>query len=190
MRGAARGPGPIVSAYDPVARSLHWLIAALVLAVVALGWAIPEAPRNTASRDLLMLLHRSIGLVILAAMVGRMVWRLGHPPPPWPPSLALIEVWLAHANHFGLYVMLLVMPLTGYINAAAAGHSVSFFAIVTIPPLLPESGKLSQIANAVHLTGQFVIYALVAAHIAAALFHRFVRRDGVFERMLPARGPR
>jgi cytochrome b561 len=134
-----------------------------------------------------MVLHRSIGLVILGAMVVRVAWRISHPPPPLPSSLALIEAWLAHANHFGLYIMFLVMPLAGYANAAAAGHSVNFFGIVTIPPLLPESGKLSQIANAVHLVGQFVIYALVAAHVAAALFHRFFRRDGVFERMLPTR---
>ena len=180
---------PATSAYDPIARSLHWLIAALALIVISLGWAIPEAPRNTGSRELLMLLHRSIGLVILGAMVVRVVWRVGHPPPPLPSSLALIEAWLAHANHFGLYVMFLLMPLAGYVNAAAAGHSVSFFGIVTIPPLLPESGKLSQIANAAHLIGQFVIYALVAAHVVAALFHRFFRRDGVFERMLPARRP-
>jgi cytochrome b561 len=186
MSDARQNPSP-APAYDPVARGLHWLIAALALIVVSLGWAIPEAPRNTASRELLMLLHRSIGLTILAAMVARLLWRLTHPPPPLPPSLARIEAWLAYANHFGLYVMFLVMPLAGYLNAAAAGHPVSFFGIVSIPPLTAESGKLSQIAISVHLVGQFVIYALVAAHIAAALFHRFFRRDGAFERMLPTR---
>src|SRR5205823_13765313 len=103
--------------------------------------------------------------------------------------LAWIEKWLAHLNHFGLYVLFLLMPLAGYINAAAAGHPVNFFGLVSVPPLIPENARLSQLAIALHLVGQFLIYALVVAHVGAALMHRLIRRDGVFERMLPARRP-
>ena len=177
------------SAYDPVARGLHWLIAGLAVVVVALGWAIPGAARETGSRELLLLLHRSVGLSIIAAMLARALWRLGHPPPALPSSLAPLERLAAHANHLLLYVFFAVQPLSGYVNAAAAGHAVSLFGVIAIPPLLPEDGRLSQIANAVHLSGQFVIYVLVAAHIAAALMHALIRRDGVFERMLPRRRP-
>ena len=173
--------------YDPVARSLHWLIAGLAVIVVALGWAIPGAARETGSREVLLLLHRSIGLLIIAVMLARALWRLGHPPPPLPSSLALIERLAAHANHLLLYVFFVVQPVSGYVNAAAAGHSVNLFGIVAIPPLLPEDGRLSQIANAVHLVGQFVVYALVAVHVVAALMHALIRRDGIFERMLPPR---
>ena len=179
---------PVATAtYDPVARSLHWLIAGLAVIVVALGWAIPGAARETGSRELLLLLHRSVGLLIIAVMLCRALWRLGHPPPPLPASLAPIERLAAHANHLLLYVFFVVQPVSGYVNAAAAGHSVSLFGVVAIPPLLPEDGKLAQIADAVHLAGQFVIYALVAVHVAAALMHALIRRDGVFERMLPRR---
>src|SRR6266436_1602791 len=85
------GEGNSSPGYDPVARSLHWLIAALAVIVVSLGWAIPGAARETGSRELLLLLHRSVGLLIIAVMLGRALWRLGHPPPPLPSSLALIE---------------------------------------------------------------------------------------------------
>jgi cytochrome b561 len=173
--------------YDPVARGLHWLIAGLAVIVVALGWGIPGAARETGSREVLLLLHRSIGLLIIAVMLARALWRLGHPPPPLPSSLALIERLAAHANHLLLYVFFVVQPVSGYVNAAAAGHSVNLFGIVAIPPLLPEDGRLSQIANAVHLVGQFVVYALVAVHVVAALMHALIRRDGIFERMLPLR---
>jgi cytochrome b561 len=183
------GEGNRSPRYDPVARTLHWLIAGLAVIVVALGWAIPGAPRETGSRELLLLLHRSVGVLIIAVMLGRALWRLGHPPPPLPSSLAPIERLAAHANHLLLYVFFVVQPVSGYVNAAAAGHSVSLLGIVAIPPLLPEDGRLSQIAAAVHLTGQFVVYALVAAHVAAALMHALIRRDGVFERMLPRRRP-
>jgi cytochrome b561 len=175
--------------YDPVVRAVHWLVATLAVIVVSLGWAIPGAPRETESRDLLLLLHRSVGLLILALMVFRVVWRLGHPPPPLPADFPRIETLAAHANHALLYLILFVMPLSGYLNAAAAGHKVSFFGVVLIPPLLPENDRLAQAAVAVHLAGQFLVYALVGLHVAAALMHRIVRRNGILERMLPLRRP-
>lgn len=184
ISGTAYPGGP---SYDPVARALHWAIAALAVIVVSLGLAIPEAPRNLFSRDLLLTLHRSVGLSILALTIMRALWRIGHRPPQLPASLRRIEGWLAHANHVGLYLLFIAMPLAGYINSAAAGHSVSFFGLFAIPPLVPRSLKLSQAAIATHLTLQFVIYAFVAMHVAAALMHLVVRRDGVFERMLPRR---
>jgi cytochrome b561 len=184
------GTDPIdIAGYDPVARAVHWGVAGLAVVVVALGLAIPGAPRETGSRELLLLLHRSVGLLILALMVFRASWRLAHPPPPLPAGFPRIEALAAHADHALLYLLFLVMPLSGYLNAAAAGHWVSFFGLFAIPPLVPENPRLSQVAAAVHLTGQFVIYALVGVHVAAALMHRFVRRNGILERMLPLRRP-
>ena len=173
--------------YDGVALSVHWLVAALAVAVVVLGVMIPETPRGSDSRALILLLHRSIGLVILAAMLFRGLWRLSHRPPPLPASLRPIEAFLAHTAHFLLYVVFLAMPLSGYANAAAAGHGVSLFGLVTIPPLIAENQRLAQIAVALHLAGQFAVYGFVGMHVAAALMHGIVRRDGVFSRMLPAR---
>jgi cytochrome b561 len=182
--GAGRASAGV---YDPVARALHWAVAGLAVIVVALGWAIPGAPRGTGSRELLLTLHRSFGLLIIAVILCRAWWRLSHTPPPLPSSLARIEVWAAHSTHLLLYVFFVLLPLSGYLNAAAAGHAVSFFGIFMIPPLIAESPRLSQIANGVHLAGQFLVYALVGVHIAAALMHGLIRRDGVFERMLPRR---
>ena len=175
----------LTGGYDPVARASHWLVAILAVVVVTLGWAIPEAARNTASRELLLLLHRSIGVTILGVMLFRGVWRWRHPPPPLPASLPRMETRLAHASHAVLYLLFIAMPLAGYLNAAAAGHPVSFFGLFAIPPLVPENGHLSQVAIAVHLVGQYLVYAFVALHVAAALLHAGIRRNGVLERMLP-----
>jgi cytochrome b561 len=79
------------------------------------------------------------------------------------------------------------MPIAGLVNAAAAGHSVSLFGAVSIPPLLPENDRLSQLAIALHLIGQYLIYFFLILHVAGAVLHGIVRRDGVLERMLPLR---
>ena len=164
---------------------LHWLVAGLAAGVVALGWAMLAAPANTPSGDLWLLWHRSVGLVILAAMLFRLLWRWRHRPPPLPQSVPPSVAALAHASHLSLYAILIAMPLAGYVNAAAAGHAVSLFGLVSLPPLLPENLRLSQAAIAVHLAGQYLFYFLVLLHIAGALYHVILRGDGVFERMLP-----
>ena len=178
------------ASYDRVAQAVHWLVAALAVTVVWLGWGIAWAPRNTPQRDFFVLVHQSVGLSILAAMVFRAWWRWRHPPPPLPDVLSRLEAILAWLTHIVLYVLLFSMPLAGYLSTAAAGHSVSLFGIVAIPPLLPENNRLSQWAIAIHLVAQYPLYLFVTLHIAGALFHGVVRRDGVIERMLPQRVPR
>jgi cytochrome b561 len=176
-----------VVAYGRAARWFHWLVAGLAVVVVSLGWASAQAPRNTPARDLVLVLHRSVGLTILALMVCRALWRWRHAPPPLPPSVGALERALAGAAHAMLYALFITMPVTGYLDAAAAGHAVSFFGIVEIPPLIAEDDRLSQVAIAAHLVGQYLIYLFVGLHVAAALLHGAIRRDSVLDRMLPAR---
>src|SRR3984893_12048695 len=87
------------ASYDRVAQTVHWLVAALALTVIWLGWGIAWAPRNTPRRDLFVLIHESVGLTILAAMIFRAWWRWRHPPPPLPPTLARHEAALARLTH-------------------------------------------------------------------------------------------
>lgn len=143
------------------------------------------APRNTQHRDLLLLWHRSLGLVILVAILFQLAWRGRHPPPPLPGDLGWPVTVLARLTQAALYALLIAMPLTGWVNAAAAGHRVGLFGLVSLSPLLPENGRLSQTAVALHLAGQYLLYFFVALHVMGALYHAVLRRDGVFERMLP-----
>jgi len=182
---AAASPAP--KGYDSVTRATHWFVAGLAVIVVALGWAITETPRNTPSRDFVLLLHRSVGLAILATMVFRGGWVWRHPAPPLPASVGRFERRLARSTHLVLYVIFIVMPVLGYVNAAAAGHPVDLFGVVSIPPLVPENDRLSQFAIAGHLVGQYLVYFFVALHVVGALWHGILKRDRVLERMLPVR---
>jgi cytochrome b561 len=189
-RPATAGASPAGSGRsDRVARATHWLVAGLAVIVVSFGWASEAAGRSTPARDSLLLLHRSLGLTILALMLFRILWRWRHPPPPLPPTIARMQAALARGTHFALYLIFIAMPLAGYVNAAAEGHAVSLFGIVSVPPLLAANERLSQAAIAVHLVGQYLVYLLVGLHVAGALYHGIVRQDGVIERMLPRRRP-
>lgn len=127
MRPLPAGPVEIASC-GPVARPVHWAAAALAFLVVALGWAMLAAPRGGDSCELLLFAHRSVGVLILALMVFRTVPRLTHSPPPFPSGFPRIEAAAAHVGHALLYVVFLVMPLSGLLNAASAGHPVAFSA--------------------------------------------------------------
>lgn len=177
----------LVTEYDPVTRRLHWTNAILTLVTVMLAWCILAAPRHSDARPMLITLHGSCGIAILGLLIFWSGWRLKHSPPALRPLLTRIEVLLARATHVALMLLFLAMPISGYVALAAAGRRLSLFGLVSIPPLLPESGRLSQMAFAAHLVGQFLIYGLVALHVGAALMHGFVRRDGILERMLPRR---
>jgi cytochrome b561 len=171
--------------YGGVAQGLHWLVAGLVALVVALGLTMTAAPRGSPARDQLLLLHRSFGLTILVLILLRLLWRLSHPPPPLPADVGPVERATARANHRLLYAVLVAMPLAGYVNSAAARHPVSVFGLFAIPPFPVADERLAQWAIALHLAAQYLLYLLVALHVAGALYHLVVKRDGVFERMLP-----
>jgi len=179
-------PAPGV-AYDPVARGLHWASAVLAVLVILLAYGISGAARHSSERQWLSMLHASLGIAILVLMLVWAAWRLGHPSPPLRPLLTRVETWLAHATQAAVFLMFVAMPLSGYTILAASGNAVSFFGVVEIPPLVPLSDRLARAAIAFHLVAQIAIYLLVALHIAAALMHGFIRRDGVIERMLPRR---
>jgi cytochrome b561 len=179
-------PGAPRGHYGSVAMLLHWIVFALAVGVVGLGWVLAGTPRGSLERAQLLLIHRSLGLSIGAVMMLRLVWRWRHPPPPLLAVLGRFEIALARLTHAALYLFFIAMPLAGYINAAAEGHAVSLFGIAKIPPLLPQDERLSQLAVAAHLVGQYVIYLFVLFHVASALYHS-VRRDGVAGRMLPVR---
>lgn len=180
--------------YGAVAMTLHWLIAALLLANIALGLYAAEivADRDPMQGPLLQF-HKSIGLTVLTLSVLRVVWRLLHPAPPLPQTMAPGIKSLAHISHFLLYVLILVIPLTGWlmVSAARSGAPTHYFGLLTWPNLpffadlaQPEKSLLHRDFNAAHVVLALSALVLVPIHIAGALYHRG-REDEVFSRMVP-----
>ncbi|MFE0753376.1 cytochrome b [Inquilinus sp. NPDC058860] len=169
--------------YTATAQGLHWVSATLILAVLVLAWVMESLPNGDASRGTVVMLHKSVGLTILALTAARLVWRAIHPPPParW----AAWESAAATASHWLLYLVLLAMPLSGYLMSAGRGRAIPYFGLFDVPLLTPATDAIWRIGSTVHAVGQWALYVLVALHIAAAVWHVAVRRDGTLDRMLP-----
>ncbi len=170
--------------YGIIAQAFHWLVALLVLAQIGIGVYAANQPVSLARLQWVSR-HKSLGIAILALVLLRLAWRAMNPPPELPGSMAHWERRAALAAHRILYVLLVLVPLAGWLYASAAGLSVNWFGLFQMPDLAPKDAGLAELFRAIH-QGMALLLALVAAlHIGAALQHGFWRRDGVMHRMLP-----
>lgn len=167
--------------YSAAARTLHWIIAALVIYNLFSG-LFHDALKNMTQ---LMPLHKAAGLTILVLTVARIVWRFVSPPPPLDASLSPLRKLGAQAVSVGFYALLLILPLTGWAFASAGKYPLSWFGLFDWPKLAVT--KDSPLANFTHeaheLTG-WVMLVLVIVHVSAALHHHFILKDKVLRRML------
>jgi cytochrome b561/polyisoprenoid-binding protein YceI len=185
-------PTVIDRRYSRVAMLLHWAIAATLLFQIGLGLRMdgPPGPETFA----VFQLHKSIGITILALTLIRLIWRLVTPPPPLSATLLPIERWLAHAVHIGFYVLLLGLPLTGWLLVSSSKTAVPTILYGIVPfPAAPGVGALDAATKASvndaaefsHVALVYAAYVLLALHIAGALKHQFVDREPDLGRMLP-----
>ena len=164
-------------------RAMHWATAALVFAAYCAIWAVGAAATGAQAAWLAML-HRSFGVTTLAVTLVRLVWRLRTETPPQPAGLPLVQRLAATANVAALYGSLLSQPLLGLTGSMLHGDRISVFGVV-LPDLLPVARPLARAIFQVHGWTALLLLAAIGAHVAAALFHHFVRRDEVLSRMLP-----
>ena len=166
--------------YSRIAVALHWALALLIVVLVGLGWfmmSIEDEPGSTRFFDL----HKSLGLTLLALVVVRIAWRATHRPESLPHA---VPAWRARAAawlHGGLYLCMVVMPVTGYLGASHQKHGPHFFGLET-PAWATPNHDLAEQFFSVHSVTAWVLVGLVALHTLAALKH-LVDRDGVFQRM-------
>jgi len=169
--------------YSPVARSFHWLTAALVLTSIPIGLTMVNVPNLGSTGDTLFHLHRSIGALVLLITVMRLIYRLGHPAPPLPADMPALQQSAARATHWALYALLIVQPIMGWIATSAYRAPVLFFWMFELPPIWKEDRPFSEAMFRVHMSVGIVIAALICVHIAAALYHHFIVKDRVLMSM-------
>jgi cytochrome b561 len=171
--------------YDLVAKLLHWLIAGLLVVQYAIGWVMPEIHRNTPAEGLISL-HLSFGALIVLLVLVRLGWRLTHAAPPPVGGMPRWQALAAQAVHALLYVLLVVLPVLGWMNASYRGYAVSLFDVVPLPALVAKGSPVGRPLGDVHILLSYAMLGVIGLHVLAALYHRFVLRDEVLQRMLPA----
>lgn len=169
--------------WGAIARFLHWLVAALVFAQIPLGWAA-ETWRLSPMKLDLFVWHKSAGMLILVITILRLGWRLANPTPELPRGTMPLERWAARASHLLLYLVLLAMPVSGWIINSAANVPFRIFWLVPLPAIVAPDKRLADAAGVVHFWLFLALAILLVVHIAAALRHHFVKRTDVLARML------
>jgi len=182
-------PSAPASRYSLVAIVLHWLLALAIIGTFGVGLYMADLPFSV-TRIKLINWHKWAGISILALSALRLLWRLSHRPPPLPQRvLDNMPRWQQSAHqgtHLALYLLFFMVPLLGWAYSSAVGLQIVWFGVLPLPNLLPvdkEFGNL--VLKPLHQASAFMLAALVLLHVAAALKHHFIDRDGLLSRMWP-----
>jgi cytochrome b561 len=167
--------------FTPLQRLLHWLMAVCILAMLFIGVGMVSTimPRYLT----LVSIHKPLGIAILLLALVRLAVRLRQGTPSLPADLPEPMKLAAQLSHYAFYVLMIGMPLIGWGMLSAADYPVVLFGGVQLPAILPQSRSLHALLWNAHFYLAFAFFALILLHVAAALFHALVRRDGVFDAM-------
>ena len=171
--------------YHIVSMVFHWLVAMIMIGLIIAGLIMVDMPKP--DKYVIYGWHKAFGIIVLALVVLRLGWRFYQPGPPLPVTMKIGQVVASKITHFMLYVMMLLMPLAGWVMSSAGGHPVSVFG-VPIPAIVDKDKELNALAHDIHEYGSWVFIALILLHIGAALYHHFIQKDGLLWRIWPKKG--
>lgn len=167
--------------YTGVAITLHWLLALGIVGAFGVGMYMTGLTMSP-TRLKLYNWHKWAGVTILALSAARLLWRLGHRPPADLPMPAW-QARAAHATHGLLYLLFFAVPLSGWAYSSAAGYPIVWFGVLPLPDFVPVDKALAEQIKPLHAWLNYGMAALVVAHVAGALKHQFIDRDGLIQRM-------
>ncbi len=172
--------------YSRASKFLHWLTALLIFGLLPMGFILDDLPEGRV-QNLGYDLHRSFGFVVLLLAAARIAARKIWGVPEAYAGLTPFERRASTATHHSLYLLLILTPLLGWAATSAYPVTISVFWLFNLPPLAPQSEALSKVLFKLHEVSAIAIIVLLVGHIGGALMHRLIKRNGVMERMLPAR---
>ncbi|MBU6468548.1 MAG: cytochrome b [Betaproteobacteria bacterium] len=168
--------------YTKTAVSLHWLIAFLILIAFPLGLYMSDLTLSPLKLKLYAY-HKWIGISVLGLFFVRILWRLFHRPPQLPKTFHAWEKSLSHGVHMLIYLLLLAVPLTGWLHSSAAGVSVVYLNLIHLPNLVSKNKELSDLLKEIHETLNWTLLALVGLHVLGALKHQLRDKINILSRM-------
>ncbi len=183
-------PSAMQARYSLLAIALHWVLAITITGLFALGVYMHELPFSP-WRLKLYNWHKWAGISVLVLSILRLVWRLIHRPPPLPEAIARAmprwQTMAHHATHHLMYGLFFAVPLFGWAYSSAAGFPIVWFGLWPLPDFFPADKVLAELIEPLHQWSALALMGLAVLHVAAAIKHQWVDRDGLLQRMLPER---
>ncbi len=170
--------------YTATAMVFHWLVALMIIGAFTMGLVMTEMSLSPTKLKFYSW-HKWAGVTILGLACLRLLWRLTHPAPAYPAGMPAWQKSSASMLHGLLYVLMFAVPLSGYFYTLAAGYPVVYFGLFELPVLIQKNDELKPLLQALHFWLNMTLAGAVGIHVAAALKHQFIDRDGVLQRMLP-----
>ncbi|CAN5354695.1 cytochrome b/b6 domain-containing protein [soil metagenome] len=167
--------------YDVVTKLLHWILAVLLIGLIALGWYMMSI-ENQPGSGWYFNLHKSFGIIAATLILLRLIWVFSHKPAPLPTSVPRWQAKIARGLHMLLYICMILMPITGFIGASFSKHGVAFFGLELPSWGNPNHDIAEQFFN-IHGIIAWALVVLITLHLLAALKHLVINKDGVFQRM-------
>lgn len=165
-----------LAGYNTVAKILHWLMAVMILSLLAVGFYMSDLPREDELRPTLYLLHKAFGMTVLFLVVIRLAWRLFNKPPSLNRYSGAVKL-AASISHVSLYVLMFAIPVAGYLLSSYHGHAVNYFGLFDLPVLVDKNKELGELAGEAHEILAITIIAVLVLHISGALKHRFEKKE-------------
>ncbi|HEV2441265.1 MAG TPA: cytochrome b/b6 domain-containing protein [Steroidobacteraceae bacterium] len=173
--------------FAPLPRLLHWLMAAMILTMLFIG--VGMVATVSERHAWLLRIHRPLGIAILLLAFVRLAVRMRRPPPPLPADLPAAQKAAALASHWLLYALMIAIPIIGWAMLSAGGYPVMLGTSLHLPPILPADAVAFAILRHLHTWLALLLFATFLAHLAAALYHGLIRRDGVLSGMVGRHAP-
>jgi cytochrome b561 len=172
--------------YTRTAMSLHWLIALMLFGMFGFGLYMVELPLSPQKLKFYSY-HKWAGVTVFLLVLARLAWRITHRPPALPADMPGWQVTAAKAGHHLLYLLMVIVPLSGWLMSSAKGFQTVWFGVLPLPDLLAKDEALGEALLLTHRLLNWFFMLVVAGHVVAALKHHFIDRDGLLSRMLPGR---
>ena len=168
--------------YNPISVVFHWLMAAIIVATWSIAIVVSDMPLSPA-RITGYSWHKWLGVTVFFLVLLRLVWRATHPAPQLEIKMPVWQERAMQLTHFALYLLMIVIPLVGWLMSSAKGYTVNYFGLFELPDLLSKDKALGHQLKDLHEYLADMLVALVCLHVLAALKHQFIDRDGLLSRM-------
>ena len=169
--------------FSPLARALHWTMAPLIIAMLFVGVGMVATVSH--AHNTLIAIHKPLGIALLVLVILRASVRIRRGSPPLPADMPAPQRIAARLSHLVLYALMAAMPLIGWAMLSAASYPVVLFGSVHLPSIVPLNPQLHSLLWRAHHYLAFAFFAVILMHVAAILFHKLIRNDGIFETMAP-----